>query len=157
MQWALKVRWTKNLLLNYLAYFLQYFMDQHSAVGIIWYPCMLQTVQSQAYDAVYMNFVLDPEIIYITENILHYIYCLKRGYVSRCYIIIFMSGNQLNNENVLDGFWVHEQKLVKQCQFIFIRLNHSAGSSQVSCILLYRVGQLRNWGLWNGFIIIARS
>ena len=37
---------------------------------------MLETVQSQAYDAIYMDSVLNPEIKNITENIIHYVHWL---------------------------------------------------------------------------------
>ena len=37
---------------------------------------MLETVQSQAYDAIYMDSMLKPEIIYIIENTTHYIHYL---------------------------------------------------------------------------------
>ena len=37
-------------------------------VCTIWCPFMLETVQSQAYDAIYMDSVLNPKIIYTTEK-----------------------------------------------------------------------------------------
>ena len=39
-------------------------------------PLMLEIVQSQACDTIYMNSELNPEIIYITENTIHYKHCL---------------------------------------------------------------------------------
>ena len=33
---------------------------------------MLETVQSQACDTIYLGSALNPEIIYCTENIIHY-------------------------------------------------------------------------------------
>ena len=49
-------------------------MDQQFVCTVLC-PYILETVQSQVYDTMYLDFVLNTEIIYITESATHYIHC----------------------------------------------------------------------------------
>ena len=50
-------------------------MDQQY-IYTIFFTFMLEMVQSQAYDAIKIYSILNPEIIYIIENTTHDIHCL---------------------------------------------------------------------------------
>ena len=58
---------------------------------------MLETVQSQACDTIYMDSVLNPVIIHITENTIHYKHCLiQSGVYEKILHNTNMTGNQLS-------------------------------------------------------------
>ena len=52
---------------------MQYCMDQEYVCAVL-YPYMFVTVQLQAYDAIYMDSVLNSQITYNTENTIHHIH-----------------------------------------------------------------------------------
>ena len=79
----------------------------------------------------------------------------------RHYTIIFMSGNQLNYENIFLWFlspWAKDVLgLWNNVNIPSVWFTHSAISLQIGCILSHMVRWLRNWSLGNTLIIIARQ
>ena len=55
-------------------------MEERHVFTTLW-PYMLDIIQPQAYDLqlVYMDSVLNPSIITLTANTIHYINCLLKG------------------------------------------------------------------------------